>query len=384
MIKKSAPIILLIVLLATNLYKPPARADAVSNARMARLAHGINLPFWFWYGPVGTEGIRSRFAPAEFTRLRQMGFTDVRIPITMPFFYDPARPGVPSHDMVNLLQEGIDQLIAADLAVIVDLHTVNIDEGAAVFSGDLETSDAFVTNFLAFWSGLAATLSSRYSPEMLFFEIFNEPVFYDNQSRWNSNILPRAIAAVRAAAPNNTIIASGARWASMDSLMLVTPVADTNVIYNFHFYEPMTFTHQGATWVGDPVIESLYNVPYPSTPNNIYTPQYYTFSAAAQAALRTYGSEQWNIQRIDARIAQVVAWANAHNVRLIATEFGAYAPYAPRASRIQWISDTRRTFEKYGIAWTMWEYDSDFGFATRNGSQITYDSDVITALGLQP
>jgi endoglucanase len=31
-------------------------------------------------------------------------------------------------------------------------------------------------------------------------------------------------------------------------LLALQPLADGNVIYNFHFYEPHEFTHQGANW----------------------------------------------------------------------------------------------------------------------------------------
>jgi hypothetical protein len=40
----------------------------------------------------------------------------------------------------------------------------------------------------------------------------------------------------------------GARWSDNDDLVFQEPLHDPNVIYNFHFYEPHIFTHQGATW----------------------------------------------------------------------------------------------------------------------------------------
>ena len=52
----------------------------VSDSRFARLAKGVNLSNWFWYGPDGEMGIRARFADSEFTALSQMGITFVRVP----------------------------------------------------------------------------------------------------------------------------------------------------------------------------------------------------------------------------------------------------------------------------------------------------------------
>ncbi|MBI5931586.1 MAG: cellulase family glycosylhydrolase [Chloroflexi bacterium] len=363
--------------------RPPSPAHAVSDDRMARLAKGINLPNWFWLGPDDPDAIRNRVSDEELTRLRQMGFTNVRVPMAMAPFYSPDNPAEPNADRLALLDSQIDRILAADLAVIIDLHTVNVDEGATVYSGDLETDDAFVEDYLAFWGGLAGHLK-KYDPDMLFLEVFNEPVFYDNQTRWVDDILPRTLAAVRAAAPDHTLIASGTRWSSIDGLLLVTPIDDPNIVYNFHFYEPFIFTHQGANWIDNPAIKSLFGVPYPSDPENVVTPLFDRYSTDGQAAMRAYGEERWNIEKLDARIHQAVAWAEEHNVQLICTEFGSYAPLAPKKSRVQWIGDVRTTYEKYGIAWVMWEYDGGFGFAKRVAGELQYDEDVITALGLQP
>ncbi|MCQ3930859.1 MAG: hypothetical protein DPW16_10405 [Chloroflexi bacterium] len=380
---QSALVLVLAVGAAMMVHRPSSPAQAVSDDRMARLARGINLPFWFWLGPNDPEAIQSRFSDQEFTRLREMGFTNVRIPVAMAPFYNAAAPAEPNADRLALLDSQIDRILAADLAVIIDLHTVNVDEGATVYSGDLETDDAFVENFLAFWGGFASHLK-KYDPDLVFFEVFNEPVFLNNQSRWVEDILPRTLAAVRAAAPDHTLIASGTRWSSIDGLLLVTPTDDPNIVYNFHFYEPFIFTHQGASWVDDPVIQSLFGVPYPSDPEKVVTPLFDRYSPEGQTYLRGYGEERWNIEKLDALISQAVTWAEEHGVQLICTEFGAYAPLAPKNSRVQWISDVRTTFEKHGIAWVMWEYDSSFGFVERVAGELKYNEDVITALGLQP
>lgn len=380
---QSALVVGLAIAAAMMVHRPSSHAQAVSDDRMARLARGINLPFWFWLGPDNPEAIQSRFSDEELTRLREMGFTNVRIPVAMAPFYNPDVPAELDADRLALLDSQIDRLLAADLAVIIDLHTVNVDEGATVYSGDLETDDAFVENFLAFWGGLAGHLK-KYDPDLLFLEVFNEPVFLNNQSRWVEDILPRTLATVRAAAPDHTLIASGTRWSSIDGLLLVTPVDDPNIVYNFHFYEPFIFTHQGASWVDDPVIQSLFGVPYPYGLETTVAPLFDRYSPEAQLYVQSYAEEGWNIEKLDARISQAVAWAEEHGVQLICTEFGAYAPLAPKNSRVQWISDVRTTFEKYGIAWVMWEYDSDFGFVERVAGELKYNEDVITALGLQP
>jgi endoglucanase len=284
------------------------------------------------------------------------------------------------------LDDQIERLLGMDLAVIVDMHSVQVNEGDSVYSGDLETEDAFVEDFLLFWGGLAGHLK-KYDPDMVFFEMFNEPVFLGNPSRWVDDILPRTLAAVREAAPDHTLIAEGWGWASIDGLLDVTPVADPNVVYNFHFYDPFLFTHQGADWVDEREVANLFAVPYPSDPENVVTMMFDRYSRAGQDAVMAYGAEEWNAEKLEERILRAVEWAEEHGVHIICTEFGAYAPVSPKNSRVQWITDVVSIFEKYGIGWVMWEYDAGFGFVERtsDGSAnevLEYDEGVLGALGL--
>lgn len=45
-------------------------APGVSDARFARLARGVNLPFWFWYGPEHDTLLRIHFTEADLRQSR--------------------------------------------------------------------------------------------------------------------------------------------------------------------------------------------------------------------------------------------------------------------------------------------------------------------------
>ena len=81
--------------------------------------------------------------------------------------------------------------------------------------------------------------------------------------KWPS-MLKRLHAAARKAAPNHTLVLSGSCWSSAYGLAKIDPalIADDNVIWTFHSYEPYILTHQGADWTGDSMsyVEGL---PYP-------------------------------------------------------------------------------------------------------------------------
>ena len=72
----------------------------------------------------------------------------------------------------------------------------------------------------------------------------------------------------RLAAPNLTLVATGACGGMIAGLESVDPavIADPNVLYTFHFYEPYVFSHQGAPWMsGEPIYRYLNAVPWPAS-----------------------------------------------------------------------------------------------------------------------
>ena len=92
----------------------------------------------------------------------------------------------------------------------------------------------------------------------------NEPEVEDSY-KWQG-LQAKFAAAIRQGAPQHTIIVAGGRWSSVDELLQMQPLSDPNIIYNFHFYTPHNFTHQGATWSGNLQHYLTQRVPYPSKP----------------------------------------------------------------------------------------------------------------------
>lgn len=357
-----------------------AQPEGVSDARFDRFTRGINLPFWFWYTPDDIDG---RFSDADFELIRDLGFTFVRVPIDLGFVMDHKSDDLLNRDHLAALDRGLERLLAHDLAIIIDLHSTSLtDSDAANYSGALE-DPAFVAVFTRFWRSFANYLANErdYDPEWVFFGPMNEPVFADDPTVWPP-IQASLLTTIRQIAPDHTLIATGALWSNIDTLIILQPLADPNIVYDFHFYEPFTFTHQGAEW-GPEEVWPLRNVPYPANSEAI-EPLLEGLPANARDTLRWYGADGWDVSDSEARIAQAAEWGQTHKVRVICTEFGVYGAYAPHADRVRWINETRSLFEEYGIGWAMWEYDEAFGLVTRapNGDPIL-DREVASALGLK-
>ncbi|PMP88354.1 MAG: hypothetical protein C0183_01025 [Roseiflexus castenholzii] len=221
--------------------------------RLARLARGVNMSHWFAQAPFSRTTLQSRHAADEFRTLRRVGLTHVRFPLDPYVLFSERNPARLDPDRLPLLDAALDMILQADLAVIVELHPEDR------FVDRLATDDGFVDAVVQFWRALAMHLSAR-DPEWVFLEALNEAHF-DNPPRWEA-VLRRFLAAMRDGAPRHTLIASGDGWASIDGLVQLTLVADRNVVYNFHFYEPFEFTHQGATW-GYEMWRHYRGVPYP-------------------------------------------------------------------------------------------------------------------------
>ncbi len=359
--------------LTVSLESISSQAVEPGKARAARLRRGINLSHWFSQSREYSKAHLQKHTTAEdIALIRRMGFDHVRFPIEPAPLFNEADPTKLNTEYLGLLDDALNVILAQQLAVIVDIHPS--DE----FKVRLNKDDRQVEAFGKFWRALAAHLSTR-DPESVFLEVINEPMVEDGY-RW-FGIQGKLIAAIRAGAPRHTIIAAGHRWSGPYELLFLEPYADRNIIYNFHFYEPFAFTHQGATWAG-PNLPFYKEVPYPSTPEAVMKIMETVHDATARYNLLRYGEDRWNIARLDAEIGMIASWAGKHRVPLTCNEFGAFRRFARPTDRAAWIVDMRTVLEKHGVGWTMWDYAGGFAVVNKTKGLATPDAETLKALGL--
>jgi aryl-phospho-beta-D-glucosidase BglC (GH1 family) len=342
--------------------------------RFAHLRHGINLSHWFSQSPgnnYSKDHLDTHTTAEDLALIKAMGFDHVRFPIEPAPLISSIDSGTLKSDYLSYFDSAMDMILAQGLAVIVDIHPA--DEFKLRLKDDRQ-----VENFAKFWRALAQHLSPR-DPELVFLETIDEPMVEDPY-RWYG-IQAKLIAAIRAGAPNHTIIASGHRWSGLWEMLALEPYADRNIIYNFHYYDPFPFTHQGANWAG-PNIQFYRNVPYPSSPEAVARMLDTITDDPARFNLLRYGEDRWSAQRIDREIGTAAAWGTRHHVQVTCNEFGAYRRFAVPTDRGQWIGDTRTAFEKHGIGWTMWDYAGGFAVVNKVNGHATPDAEIVKALGL--
>jgi endoglucanase len=344
-------------------------------ARFGRLRRGINLSHWFSQSASYSKThLETHTTAQDIALIKSMGFDHVRFPIEpAPLLAETPDPSILNATYLQYVDSALDMILATKLAVIIDIHPS--DE----FKLRMFRDDRGIEAFTKFWRAFSTHLAKRDS-ESVFLEVINEPMVEDAY-RWYG-IQGKLIAAIRGGAPNHTIIASGHRWSGLYEMLFLEPYADANVIYNFHFYEPFAFTHQGATWAG-PNLSFYKNVPYPSSPEAVKLLLDTIGDEPAKYNLLRYGEDNWNAARIDRELGMAAAWAAKHHVFITCNEFGAFRKVSKAADRAIWLHDMRVALEKNGIGWTMWDYAGGFAAVTRVNGQAQQDPEVVTALGLK-
>jgi endoglucanase len=120
-------------------------------------------------------------------------------------------------------------------------------------------------------------------------------------------------------------------WNSMGELdKLKLPEADRNIVVTFHYYTPMEFTHQGASW----------------------TPEFSKLSGI------TWGTA-FDRERLKKDFDKVAAWAERNQRPILLGEFGALER-GGTAQRVVWTDAVARSAESRGFGWSYWQFDSDF------------------------
>ena len=369
-------VFLALLLITSPAFAQDRSADLkIAFARAQHLRHGINASEWFAQSPGDYSAARTgRYTDdSDIALMAQLGFDNVRLSIDA----EPLARGLFGRDDTNLvgrLDHAVEQMLAKGMAVQIDIHP------ESDYKRRVSTTGEGVDRFVMLWRRLAAHYADR-NPDLIFFEIMNEPEERD-PLRW-AGVQARAAAAIRQAAPKNTIIATGPNWSGIADLLTQQPLPDGNVIYNFHFYEPHEFTHQGAGW-GTPWWIYTHNIPYPATEESLGTSLAQVPDAANRYALLHYWLNRWDAHRIRLQIDAAAAWGKQHNVPLICNEFGVYRRVTPEASRMNWIRDVRTALEADSIGWTMWDYRGGFGVVYKqDGQPAKVDPLVVEALGLQ-
>ena len=341
--------------------------------RAAHMQRGINLSMWYaqaW--DYSAKRLTTYITIDDFKLIKFLGFDHVRLSINPEPLMVGGKLDTFDPEAIGRLDKTVADLTATGLIVVLDIHP------DLPFMDALAHGDASVDGLITLWKTFATHYAGT-DPNKVCFEVLNEPHF-DDGYRW-AGIQARVIPVIRAVAPKHTIIATGAKWGGIAGLKALEPVRDDNVIYSFHDYDPMAFTHQGASW-SDEFLKPLRKVPYPSTEENIAPLLSLETTEQGKKDLAQYGKDRWDAKHIDDEVSAVAKWGSTHHVPVWCGEFGVYREYVDPSMRAAWLHDMRVALVAHKIGWSMWDFQGSFALVTKSDGKTTVDTSVVKALGL--
>ncbi len=354
-------------------------APGIAQRRAQQLRRGINASHWFAQlgdpGAYTKQHLQTAMTAEDIALIKSMGFDYVRLCVNPQPLFSTGRPNELASEYLGYLDDAVKMILDHGLSVVIDM------QAESDFKAKLAADDDFVQRFADSWRALARHYSSpSWDPDRVFFEILNEPEMLDHY-RW-FGVQAKLAAAIREGAPGYTIIAAGARWSDDDDLVFMADsLRDPNIIYNFHFYEPHLFTHQGAAW-SSYYFQWVKGLRYPSTPESAAQTAASLPDAIDRLYVIRYGHDHWGADRINAEIGQAAEWAHQHDVPLICDEFGVYRAFSDPHDRAVWLNNVRTALENNGIGWAMWDYSGGFGVVDRVNGHPVPDELTVRALGL--
>lgn len=331
---------------------------------------GVNLTNWF-QAANDHEIPFSKFTKQDFINIKSLGCDVIRLPINL----FAMTSGAPDYTIGPVFYNYLDQAVSwaedEKIHLIIDNHS---------FDPAVNTSPDVGSVLVKVWKQLAEHYKNR--SKYIYYEILNEPHGISNQA-WGK-IQGTVIDTIRTIDTTHTIIVGGADWNSYNDLQGLPEYSDHNLIYTFHFYDPMVFTHQGASWT-NPSMVPLSGVPFPYNASKMPGIPNSLKGTWVASSLNNYKNEG-TVAHIKQLIDIAARFKDQRGVPVYCGEFGVYMENSSNTDRVYWYEQVRKYLEEKGIPWTIWDYQGGFG-VFKKGSQDRFNYDLnipmIKALGLK-
>ena len=246
--------------------KPPAPdmlhvrgADIVDGKGRPVVLRGVAFGNDVW---TNTRLPRWHHAETDYQRVAAMGMNAVRFYMNFRTFEAEVAPGKYLDDGWQWLDDNIAWAKRHGVYLILNMH---VPPGGFQSNGSgkaLWDRPEMQQRLIALWAAIAAHCKGE--PTVAGYDLLNEPVVTKSAAQWH-DLAGRIALAIRAVDPDHMLFVErlnsiAGDW-SEDGDRGFFRIADPNVVYEFHFYKPFHFTHQGAHWVPF----TAENVRYPDT-----------------------------------------------------------------------------------------------------------------------
>ncbi len=319
---------------------------------------GVNLGGWIsQFKEYDTSHFESFITEKDISYISSLGFDHVRVPVDYNVLED---------EEGNAIESGFSYLENCrrwcekySLNMLIDLHEcygysfdpLKKDMDRRRFFYEEKLQD----RFFRLWRKLAQRFCQY--PGQVAFEPLNEVVLFEVKDAWNS-ILNRYIRLIRSIAPESYIVVGGVFYNSVMTVKDLDVQVDPKVVYNFHCYEPIVFTHQGAYWQETMPLD--FRIGYPKSVEE-YRRRHIEIYGDTDGAVFMDGVSEMGVPFFEKIFQPAIEKAEKDGVALYCGEYGVIDK-ADNDSKIRWLEDIHNSFRKNGIGRALWNYkEKDFG-----------------------
>lgn len=335
------------------------RREGVLKERSMRnlegYSKGINLGGWLSQCPsYEKEHFDSFILEEDIKKIASWGMDHVRLPVD----YDviETEEGEAKEDGLKHIDDCIEWCRKYKLNIVLDLHKAKgymFDSEAVPNADQFFEDESLQDRFYETWTRLI----TRYGKDkdIILYELLNEVVNPAYADKWNE-IIDKAIDVIRAIVPDARIMYGGVHNNDVSSVPLLLPPRDENIVFTFHCYDPLCFTHQKAHWVPN----SDFELNYPDTIKAYQEKTKVLFGECvgniANTKLEMIGPDYFR-----EILKPATDTAKKLDVPLYCGEFGVI-DQAPLPDSVRWLADFTEVMCENKIGRAYWSYKRmDFG-----------------------
>lgn len=319
-----------------------------------KLECGINLGGYLSQCKHERAHYESFIQEGDLKQIAEWGFDHVRLPVDYEVLED--EDGNEIKEGVGYVKQVLDWCIKYQLNAVLDLHKAygyDFNDAGEAEKNNLFSNEALQERFIQLWLRLANAFGGYHN---VAFELLNEVVEKENAQAWNQ-LIQKAVIAIRSVTANTPIIYGGIQWNSVKTLKLLDIPKDDNIIFTFHFYEPLLFTHQKAHWVAN--MDKEKDIFYPES-MDYYRTQSEVLGYQGEVVIKAHAANMGE-EFIREMVKEAVDAAENAGVGLYCGEFGVI-DQAPQSDTLRWFKDVKKVFAENHIGGAVWTYkEMDFG-----------------------
>jgi hypothetical protein len=322
---------------------------------------GINLGGWIsQYPAYDHHHFKTFITAADIRRIADWGMDHVRIPVDYPVLEDDSNPGKYKDSGFDYIDACLDWCQQNGLRAILDLHKAPGFAFDALDKATLFESPVLRERFLNLWEAIAHHFANRMQ-DSLAIELLNEIVLPDS-GPWNA-LVKEAVERIRVIDPLRLILVGGNAYNAPDELRNIDILKDANILYTFHFYSPITVTHQKAPWI-PAIVEYNRQIDYPGQQASgleAIEKKYPGFRLEREIGIRFDKNYLLTVLQPALDFSQQIGQP------VYCGEFGVYER-ASMFTRLNWTRDFIDLLNQYHIGRACWTYKAlDFGLIDKNG-----------------